>query len=320
MALTLDDLFTSPDHYLHSFDGDDAVFVPMDRAAFHRSIFLDDRITVAAEGSMRMPLSALQTVCPKPRPLGWIFHLAHGGSTLLARALDVLDHNLILREPLALRQLGLAPNAAHLSIVRAMLGKRYRADAPTIVKANVPVNFILPAIAEIDPDDCAVFLYSGLQDYLLAVLRTPQHRNWVLNVTGQLAHHLGDLSALTDAQRAAALWHFQMRSFEEAMAIMPGAVSLTSEQLFTAPLDTLTAVAAHLHVAIPADQIAEIVSGPIFNTYAKRPEIAFDNAARQARRNQLEREIASELVEGLEWVLQQGGGAQTLNRPLLGFT
>jgi len=49
MSLTIDDLFASPDHYLHSFEGDAAVFVPMDRAAYHRSIFLDGRISPAGE-------------------------------------------------------------------------------------------------------------------------------------------------------------------------------------------------------------------------------------------------------------------------------
>ncbi len=319
MALTLDDLFTSPDHYLHSFDGDEAIFVPMDRAAFLRSIFLDDRISVASQGSIRLPVSALLEAVPQPPLLGWIFHMAHGGSTLLARALDMMEQNLILREPLALRQLGIVPDDARLRIVRAMLGKRYQAEAPTIVKANVPVNFILPSLAALRGDDRAVILYSGLRDYLLAVLRTPQHRNWVLNVTGQLSTYLGDLSALSDAKRAAALWHFQMRAFDAAMAIMPGAVSLDSEQLFAAPLATLTAAAAHLQVQITATQAQKIVSGPVFTTYAKRPEIAFDNAARQARRNQLEREIASELVEGVEWVKQQGGGETLLDRPLLGI-
>src|SRR3569833_1690521 len=62
MALTLDDLYNSPDHYLHSFEGDAAVFVPMDRAAYHRSIFLDDRISPADEGSMAVPLATFASV------------------------------------------------------------------------------------------------------------------------------------------------------------------------------------------------------------------------------------------------------------------
>src|SRR3954471_24465429 len=105
MALTLDDLFASPDHYLHSFDGDAALFMPMDRAAYHRSIFLDRRISPAANGSMRVPVSALTGRAEAAAPLGWVFHVAHCGSPLLARALDDPAANLVLREPLALRQL-----------------------------------------------------------------------------------------------------------------------------------------------------------------------------------------------------------------------
>src|SRR3954469_24815034 len=136
MALTLDDLFASPDHYLHSFEDDAAVFMPMDRPAYQRSIFLDRRISPAANQVLRLPVQALSQGVRRPLPTGWIFHVAHCGSTLLARALDHADSSLGLREPLALRQLALAPDSERLQIVLAMLSKRYRADRPTIVKAN----------------------------------------------------------------------------------------------------------------------------------------------------------------------------------------
>src|SRR3954468_2412077 len=87
MALTLDDLFASPDHYLHSFENDAALFVAMDRAAYHRSIFLDGRISPKG-GTMTLPFAMLRGKAPRPAPTGWIFHVAHCGSTLLARALD----------------------------------------------------------------------------------------------------------------------------------------------------------------------------------------------------------------------------------------
>ena len=109
MSLTLDDLFASPDHYLHSFEGDAAVFVPMDREAYRRSIFLDGRTRPAANRSMRLPAGALVEPVRRPEPTGSIFHVAHCGSTLLARALDRPSTNLVLREPLALRQLASPP-------------------------------------------------------------------------------------------------------------------------------------------------------------------------------------------------------------------
>src|ERR1044072_6989935 len=100
MALTLDDLFASPDHYLHSFEGDSALFMPMDRAAYHRSIFLDGRISPVANRSMRVPVAPLAEAARPPAPTGWIFHVAHCVSTLLARALDSPAANLVLSDPL----------------------------------------------------------------------------------------------------------------------------------------------------------------------------------------------------------------------------
>jgi hypothetical protein len=313
MTVTRADLSTSPDHYLHSFDGDDAVFVPMDRAAYHRSIFLDGRISAAAGGSMKVPVASL---AGDGQPISWIFHIAHCGSTLLARALDRVDANLVLREPAALRQVGVAPDAAKLAVVLAMLGKRYLPGAPTVVKANVPVNFILPDIVAADADAHAIFLHCGLRDYLFAVLRSEGHRNWVRQVTDQFASRLGDMTGLSDAERAAALWLGQLRTFADAMRQMPNARSLDSEMFFGNPRPALTAAAAHLGVAMTDDDIARIVAGPLFATSAKNPSLAFDNAARLTRRASLEETLAPELDQAQIWIDQAGGGI-TLGRPLV---
>jgi hypothetical protein len=301
MALTLGELFASPDHYLHSFDGDGAIFVPMDRAAYYRSIFLDGRISPAGEGEMRIPLATLGRA-PAPLPTSWIFHVAHCGSTLLARALDQLQTNLVLREPLALRQCAIASDRQRLALAAAMISKRYRVDMPTIVKANVPVNFILADLAALDPQAHTIFLHLGLRDYLLAILRSDNHRDWLGRVTAQLAPHLGDLTHLTDAQRAAALWAAQMGAFARALAILPNARVLDAEIFFVDPRAVLGAAAAHFGVAMDRAAVDRCVAGPLFATYSKNPDVPFDNAARIARRTKLERDLASELDQGKAWV------------------
>jgi hypothetical protein len=307
MSLTLDDLFSSPDHYLQSFEGDSAIFVPMDRAAYHRSTFLDHRISPAANRSMRLPLAALDGDGRRPGATGWIFHVAHCGSTLLARALDDPSLNLVLREPLALRQQAFAPDRTRLALTAAMLSKRYRTDLPTIVKSNVPVNFLLPEIVAMDPDAHAIFLYSSLNDYLLAILRSENHRGWLQRVTAQLAVYLGDLSALSDAERCAALWLAQVRAFTAAIAVMPNARALDSEAFFAAPRPTLEAAAAHLAVPMSEAMIDSAVAGPLFATYSKNPELPFDNEARLARRAELEAPLAPELAEGQRWIEARTG-------------
>lgn len=302
MSLTFDDLFVSPDHYFHSFDGDGAVFMPMDRAAYHRSIFLDGRISPAVDQTMVVPGAALIQQMRPPAPTAWIFHMAHCGSTLLARALDDPDASLVLREPLALRQMAIHPDTSGLSLALAMAGKRYRPDAPTLVKANVPVNFLLPQLAAADPGARAILLYLPLRAYLLAILRSDNHRNWLRNVTAQLAAYLGDLSALSDAELAASLWLAQVDAFTRALASMPNARALDAEVFFNDPIAVLKLAAPHLGVPIDDPALEASVAGPLFATYAKNPALAFDNAARIARRAEVEQAILPELDAAEAWV------------------
>jgi len=295
MALTLADLYASPDHYLQRFDGDAAVFVPMDRAAYHRSIFLDARISPAAPQEMRLPVAMLRDP-PPARATAWIFHVAHCGSTLLARALDSLAGALVLREPQALRQTAFGPDPARLALVTAMLGRRYRDDAPTLVKTNVPVNFLLPELTGAQPDARAILLYLPLRDYVLAILRSDSHRAWLRRVTTDLAPHLGDLAGAPDAVRAARLWSAQMTRFAAALAAWPNARSLDAERFFAAPGEVLRAAAHQLALPLEDRWLEQVAAGELFATYSKNPAQAFDNAARIARRAALERELAPELA------------------------
>lgn len=232
--------------------------------------------------------------------------MAHCGSTLLARALDDPAASLVLREPLALRQTAIHRDPARLALVLAMLGKRYRSDAPTLVKANVPVNFLLREIAAADAGAGAILLYLPLRDYLLAILRDDNHRAWLRTVTGQLAPHLGDLSTLRDAERGAALWRAQTDAFVDALAVMPAARTLHAERFFRDPVPVLRAAARHLGIPVTDAGLEQVVGGPLFSTYSKNPAIAFDNQARLARLADVARTVAPELEMAEAWIARHG--------------
>ena len=293
MPPSISEIAASPDHYLHSCEGADAVIVPMDRAAYARSIFLDARIAPAHAGAVLVPVAALAAAAPEPRTAAWIFHVAHCGSTLLARALEALSPGLVLREPMALRQLAFAPDPARLGLVLAMLGRRYGGDEPTLVKANVPVNALLPAIAAADPAAPAVFLHLGIEDYALAVLRSPQHRGWVREMAARFA---AAPPGASDAASLAALWLWQMRAFAAALGALPQACTLDAERFYADPAAMLAALAPRLGRRAAPARIAEVADGPLFATYSKRPGVAFDNAARLERRAALLREMAGEIA------------------------
>lgn len=302
MALTLDELCRSPDHYLHSFAGDDALFVPMDRAAYRRSIFLDDRISPAGQGAMRVPVDALIPALRPAEPVDWIFHVAHCGSTLLARALDELAPNLVLREPLAMRQMAFGADDTGVGLVRMFLGRRYDPALPTLVKANVPVNFLIERIITAGTSDRALLLHFALEDYLLAILRNPNHRAWLRRVTGELAAYLGDLGELSDAECGAALWLAQTRRFAAALTASEAAMVLDAERFFAEPGVVLAAVTRHFGREAGKAEINALIAGPLFSTYSKNPGVAFANADRVSRRAGLTRELAPEIEQASDWI------------------
>jgi hypothetical protein len=337
---TIESLVSTPDHYLFAFDADQAIFAAMDRGAYHRSIFLDRRIAAAGPETFPVPVDALARYVDEHPPAtgasGWIFHIAHCGSTLLARALDRPEQSLILREPLALRQLGVAraqsadsaPEAGWLSRLRlatTLARRQYRPDAPAIVKANVPVNFMMPQILEIAPAAPAILLYFPLRLYLLAILRSPQHRNWVMNVTAQvqpaLARLVGDLEGSGIPERAAALWMAQMRLYADALERFAGATSLHAEDLFNAPRPILEAAGRHLGIRISEPDLDAIAAGNLFSTYSKAPAQAFDNARRLEVRAETSRLLGAEIDQARRWVelrLARCPLPPVLDRPLAG--
>jgi hypothetical protein len=314
MVQTFDELFASPDHYLHSFDKEFAVFLPMDRAAYHRSIFLDGRISPADSTPTAVPIHPLvKAIPPSSAQTGWIFHVAHCGSTLLARALDQVATNLILREPAGLRQLAFAPDPERLALMMAMVSKRYRPDLPTIVKANVPVNFLLTDLTAFDTGAPTIFLYLQLRDFVLATLRNDRHRLWLRRLTDQLSARLGDCSRMSDAERTAALWLAQMNAFSTAITSLANARTLDGEAFFAAPSHFLGLAAAHLRVPTTPQEIEARVRGPLFETYSKIPEMPFTNEMRLEMRAALEPELAPELEDARRWVEDRGGEQKALD-------
>lgn len=309
-------ILRNPERFLHSFEERDAVFFEMDREAYFRSIFTDKRISPKSLAPQRLPIPDLiaATEAVEPAPVNYIFHIAHCGSTLLARALDLKDSNLVVREPFALRQLGvMAANGGGLDLekrtrlVRVMLGRRYNSAGPVIVKANVPVNFMIPALMQPQADEPAIFLHYGLEDYLLAILRSQMHRGWVQHVSDELRPGIEKLTGARGASEgvpelAARLWLTQMLQFDAALAAYPNAKSLGAEDLFEQPKKVIAASFAHFRQPQSEAIIEAIVASDLFSRYSKDPRHQFDNAQRVERRAKLKIELAAELDAGRAWV------------------
>ena len=332
MALAVDTIFGTPEYHFLSFDGDDALFVRMDRLSYHRSIFLDGRISSPEPQPIRTPLAPL-IVEARGREIprtGWIFHVAHCGSTLLARMIDQPQSGLVLREPPPLRQLGIQSAggrqsrdwADRLRLAVAMASRRFEPSQRTVVKANVPVNFILPQILELDPGAPVILLYFALEPYLLAILRDADKRAWVDRLTRQLGPALAAATGLRPeaptAERAAALWLAQMLVFNTILNSIPSARSLDAEVFFASPAEVAEAAALHFNMSATegGDELDRLTS-----TYSKDPSRPFDEAARRRRQEDDRGRLEQDLAKARRWIDSSptsNGLPASLDRPLFG--
>lgn len=340
MAVTLQDLLTDPSLFLYEIDSEDAIVQSMTREDLFRSIFLDGRIRHGGRPNFRVPLSALLAAhekadAPAPR-IGWIFHVAQCGSTLLARALDHPGRSLVLREPAALRRLGVlasgdsddcsdARSASLLGMTVAMLGKRWDPEAPVIVKANVPVNFIAREVMALNPESPAIALYFPLEAYVAAILRTGGHVRWTEGVFDELRlaespFAKGDVPH-SAATKAAALWFAQMKAYEAILADFPAVRSLEAGGFFRRPAETVAAAAQLFGVPVESSEAEEIAAGELFHSYSKNPALDYDPEVRQAREAEARQRLAGPIAEAVDWARkarQRHGLPETLDKPLVG--
>lgn len=311
MPFDISRLPESPKYHCVGFDRNVCHFVEMDREAFRRSIFLDRRVQPADPFVHGVARPAVDRAFDGRTafPSGWIFHVAHCGSTLLANLLDQPDVSLVLREPPTLRQLGIERASsgaedfqAGLRLARALTTRRFNADEQAVIKANVPVNFILPDLQGLISGEPAIALYLDWQDYLVAILRSEGHRQWVVRITQQLgpliSARLDEPIPDTLAGRAAALWLAQMVIFAELLNANPAAAALNANDLFARPLDVAKQCATHMGLV----NFDPVRNAPLIRQYSKNPKQAFTNEERQKRFLDDQTRLAGELDIAERWL------------------
>jgi len=342
-SVPLQELLTNPDYYLWRLEGSYAIFVQMTRESFQKSIFTDQRIVPASSNLIKIRIDRLLKVFKKydPPRMSYIFHVAHCGSTLLSRALDIIDKNIVYREPSALRQLavmaaendwGDAPPASwrnKFRLTTALLSKSYVDNSPVVVKANVPVNFIIDRLMKLDPEAPGLLLYSTFENYLLSILKSTTHRAWSVSVVNSLAKAIErrtgvseyDQKQLTAPQVVACLWLAQISIYCEAAEKYKYLKTVDSEIFFSDPEPVLAKTFELFNQSVSAQEINAIINSNLFSHYSKDPRYEYSNERRITERQVLKQSIIKELEEGRDWVMAQMDKTflpDSLSSPLLG--
>lgn len=313
------DLFPTPMLYPQKYDPvREAVYlVPLDAAGYRAASFLDDRMLAAGRTGTWQPFDAIaQAGATGGKPLHFIFHTGHVGSTLLSRLIDEAGGVLGLREPLPLRTLAEMQDAgdarfdARLAAFLALWRRGFAETATVVLKATSATGRLAPALLAASPQSKAVYLNLRAEPYLVTLLAGA---NTMVDLKGfesgrraRLRAMLGGEAPPTATVGELAAMSWLTESLTRARALEAGGprmLALDFDVLLANLPAAMTAVLAHLEIAAPPGFAQAIVRSPVLTRYSKAPQqFEYSPAFRAKLLAQTRREQAAEIRRGLAWL------------------
>ena len=320
------------------------VLARLTRDGYRRVNFLGAEVERLALQQTEVAVSELLSRRRSPalrrQPFRAVFHTAFCGSTLLSRALDALGA-FVLKEPhilveiCDLRRSALPTTAGcterlTFSLKRVisrligsgqmrssrwtrevqatmldLLARPFHGEEPVVVKLNDCCNELM---TELTPR-MGLFLYGTLTDFLTAVLKATERREWMrrrFHCYQAVARRLGVLpegepSPAADHRMAAILWATYIKLFCAAAAGGKlRALSFTS--LMNDPLTVVTKVCEYFEMPMPESAIQAVVNSDVFRFHAKNRTNPFDDRDRKLLNARLRQEFRAEIDEAVAWL------------------
>ena len=327
----LRDLTRSPAWFLRDLDPvrGTAVLSPMDETSYRASSFLDNRIRRAGPRDLAVDLDALLNLARRSgirrRPIHYIFHTGHCGSTLLSRLLGELPGWLALREPPLLMGLSRSLRRLHepgfpISLERwealfelalALLGRTWRPDQTAMVKPTSHAGNLIPRLLGFTGQERALLLYVSLETYLTTMLRPDARRETQLfardfrigDFRRLVPGAAGSVDDYAPAQLAAMSWLLHARELARALddPALDGRVRLLDfDRFLDAPEAGLEDICQFFGQGQDPATLASVLSGPGGRS-AKDPERSYGPEQRQAELAAARQTYGDEIEAGLEW-------------------
>ena len=325
----LSGLAASPDVYVQKLElaRGAALLVQLNEGAYRAASFLDDRILTpglkGAWASLESVLGAAGGVAGKP--LHFIFHTGHVGSTLLSRLLDESGSVLSLREPLPLRALAdsrdvlgmpdsLLSPAEYERLERALLqlwSRGYGATHSVILKATSSASRIAPSLLEKLSVARAVYLNLAAEPYL-ATLLAGQNSGVDLRGHGpvrirqlqaRIQAPLAPLHALSLGELAAMSWLAETWNQQDAVDRFGSrVVALNFDELLADVAGSVRRVAEHFQLPVESGWLADIARSPVLTRYSKSPDFEYSPQLRRELLRESRQINAAQIAAGLRWL------------------
>ena len=320
----------SPDAYPQTVDlvRGLVLVVRLDARAYRAASFLDDRILGPAIQGAWLPGAAVAEAARQvanPRPLHFIFHAGHVGSTLLSRLLDVVAAVLSLREPLPLRALADAADSldmpesllsgpqfqALLDMCLRLWSRGYDATRAVVLKATSSAGRVAERLLEASPQSRATYLNLAAEPYLATLLGGANSAadlrghgpGRMRRLLARYRHPVAPLHALSNGELAALGWLVESLTERDMLSHLPGRVlSLDFDSFLADIAGGLDHVLAHFGLPRDAELLAGISASPVLRQYSKAPELPFPPEERAARLAESRRANRGEIAKGLAWI------------------
>jgi len=320
----------SPDAYPQKLDfvRDAVLVIRFDATAYRAASFLDDRVLGSATEGVWIPLGRVATAAREAtitRPVHFIFHTGHVGSTLISRLLDETEVVLSLREPLPLRTLAEAHEGLGrpdsllsdanfdltLGVFMRLWSRGYAATRSVVVKATSSTGRVAPALLSKYLGSRAIYLNLGAEPYLATLLAG---QNSPIDLRGHgserirrlqsiVAEPLGPLHAMSMGELAAMSWLAESQSQHEAVVRFPSRVLAIDFDAFLARVpENMARIVGHFGLPADARDLAAVGRSPVLTRYSKAPEYAYTPEVRAEILREARRDHRDEIRKGLAWL------------------
>ncbi len=305
------------------------MLVPVSERLYRDANFLDDR-EVPTAGCLSLPLDhAILLAKSSPghgRPVHGIFHIAFCGSTLISRCLDQLSDAMVLKEPYPVHDLAFRGRhqvagptdqvtwQGQFDLLMTLLGRTFHPGQTAIIKPTDASTSLIGQFLARSPQARALFLYVGLEEFLIALLDDDVRMGFVDDRLEDLSVLFPDRAimaegrwrALAGAQRAACLWWLHMRLYADFARTTPGAGcrSLDFGAFLHDPTDTLGSM-TRLFGIRTSDREIEAAVASTLPVHSKAPGSRFTARDRAGKQRDVYRRYRDEIRQGVDWAERQ---------------
>ncbi len=334
----------SPDVFPQKLDlvRDAFLLIEFGEDAYRSSSFLDDRILTPATRGAWLPVervAAAAGLAGHTRPLNFIFHTGHVGSTLVSRLLDETGEVLSLREPLPLRTLAEAQDLLHapesllgpprfdllLDTVIRLWSRGYDTTRSVVVKATSSAGRLAPVVLERFPGTRAVYLNLRAEPALATLLAGPNSpidlrghaAERLKRLRARIAAELAPLHTLSPGELAAMSWLAESLTRRDALDRFPEQVVAVDFDDFLGDVPgSVQRILAHFDLHAEAAQVERIAASPVLTRYSKAPEHEYGSAVRARILTDARRDHRVEIGRGMLWLERLASSERDVARVL----